>query len=75
MTTNATEGWDASRINRPKRSRQRAASSLSQSSRANREPSKDEIAARAYEIWLANGRPHGRDVENWLEAERQLRQS
>ncbi len=33
----------------------------------------DKIAARAYEIWLANGRPHGRDQEFWFQAERELR--
>jgi hypothetical protein len=33
----------------------------------------DQIARRAYEIWLAQGRPAGRAVQNWLEAESQLR--
>lgn len=33
----------------------------------------EKIAARAYEIWRANGCPHGRDKENWLQAERELR--
>lgn len=33
----------------------------------------EQIARRAYEIWLAEGCPAGRDLENWLEAERQLR--
>jgi hypothetical protein len=31
------------------------------------------IAQRAYEIYAASGYQHDRDVENWLEAERQLR--
>jgi hypothetical protein len=31
-----------------------------------------EVAARAYQIYLEKGRPEGRDQENWLEAERQL---
>lgn len=35
-------------------------------------PLHDEIAARAYELWDRSGRPAGRDVEFWLEAERQL---
>ncbi len=34
------------------------------------ESSHDIIAARAYEIFERSGRPHGRDVEFWLEAER-----
>lgn len=76
MTTNATQGWDAGGIIRPKRSRRRAATSATtsiQTTHTSREPRTEEIAARAYEIWLANGRQHGRDVEHWLEAERQLR--
>lgn len=36
-------------------------------------PSPDQVACRAYEIWRAEGCPQGRNVENWLEAERQLR--
>lgn len=31
------------------------------------------IARRAYELYTASGNQHGRDVEHWLEAERQLR--
>ncbi len=31
-----------------------------------------QIAKRAYEIWERRGRPTGRDVENWKEAEREL---
>ena len=33
----------------------------------------DKIAARAYEIWLAKGRPNGHDQEHWFQAERELR--
>ena len=33
---------------------------------------KDDVAQRAYELFLARGRVEGRDVEDWLEAERQL---
>jgi Protein of unknown function (DUF2934) len=33
----------------------------------------DKIAARAYEIWQASGRPHGHDQEHWFQAERELR--
>ena len=32
----------------------------------------DEVAARAYELWEGRGGAHGRDREDWLEAERQL---
>jgi Protein of unknown function (DUF2934) len=36
-------------------------------------PTAEKIAARAYEIWRANGCPQGRDKEHWLQAERELR--
>ena len=36
-------------------------------------PTHEQIAARAREIWVRHGRQTGRDQENWLEAERQLR--
>ncbi len=37
-------------------------------------PSHDQIAVRAYEIWLGRGKPEGTDHEDWVEAERQLSQ-
>lgn len=36
--------------------------------------SHEQIAVRAHEIYESSGRQHGRDVEFWLEAERQLRE-
>jgi len=42
---------------------------------ATQAPSHDEIAMRAYEIYLARGAASGSDLDNWLEAERQLRGS
>jgi hypothetical protein len=47
------------------------ASSKKQSS-ANHHPSYDHIATRAYEIYIARGAEPGRDLDDWLEAERQL---
>lgn len=35
--------------------------------------SHDEIARRAYEIWLSKGRPVGQDEQNWHEAEEAVR--
>jgi hypothetical protein len=32
-----------------------------------------EIARRAYELFLSRGGVHGRDVEDWLTAEQELR--
>ena len=34
--------------------------------------SKDDVARRAYELFLARGCVDGHDVEDWLEAERQV---
>ena len=35
-------------------------------------PTQDEIAAEAYEIYLARGAQDGYDQEDWFEAERRL---
>jgi len=37
-----------------------------------RTPTAEQIAARSRELWIAAGRPEGRDVEFWLTAERSL---
>ncbi len=39
---------------------------------AKRQPTSDEIAARAYEKYVARGRAHGYDREDWLAAEAEL---
>jgi hypothetical protein len=36
-------------------------------------PTQSEIARRAYEIYLARGGSHGCDLEDWLQAERELK--
>jgi hypothetical protein len=36
-------------------------------------PGRQEIATTAYRIWEEHGKPQGRDVEFWLEAEKNLR--
>jgi hypothetical protein len=38
-------------------------------------PSSDEVRRRAYEIYVNRGCTNGSDVEDWLEAERQLRET
>lgn len=38
-------------------------------------PSEEEISARARQIWQDRGRPSDRDLEIWVEAERELSQS
>lgn len=35
--------------------------------------SSEDVARRAYELFLSRDGQHGRDVDDWLEAERQLR--
>ena len=40
--------------------------------REDRRPSTEQIAIRAYHLWLARGQPGGTDRDDWLEAERQL---
>jgi DUF2934 family protein len=37
-----------------------------------REPSGEEIARRAHELYLERGGEHGRDVEDWVKAEKEL---
>jgi Protein of unknown function (DUF2934) len=34
----------------------------------------DDIAARAYDLWARRGHAHGSDFEDWLQAERELRE-
>jgi hypothetical protein len=36
-------------------------------------PTQEDIARRAYELFEQRGREHGHDVEDWLQAERELR--
>ena len=36
---------------------------------------RDLLAQRAYELFLARGREDGRDLDDWLNAERELRES
>jgi hypothetical protein len=37
-----------------------------------RDPITEAIARRAYELFLARGAKHGRDLDDWLQAEREL---
>lgn len=38
----------------------------------NHQPTHETIAVRAYEIYVNRGAYHGRDLDDWLEAEREL---
>ena len=42
-------------------------------SRSTAGPTHEQIARKAREIWQAKGCPLGKDTQNWLEAEVQLR--
>lgn len=42
------------------------------SSKPQSHPSNDEIAVRAYELFIARGEAPGNDVDDWLQAEREL---
>ena len=35
----------------------------------------DAIARRAYEIYMSRGGTHGHDIDDWLQAERELQQA
>jgi DUF2934 family protein len=37
-----------------------------------REPSGEEIARRAHELYVERGGEHGKDVEDWVRAEKEL---
>ena len=37
-------------------------------------PTYEQIAVRAYEIWERQGKPEGLQMENWLQAEKELRE-
>jgi len=39
---------------------------------ANRVPTYDQIAQRAYELFLARDGTHGQDIKDWLRAEQEL---
>ncbi len=39
------------------------------------QPSFEDVSRRAFEIWERSGRPAGHDLENWLQAESELRGS
>ena len=42
--------------------------------REQRTPSPEDIARRAYDLYQARGAEQGRDMDDWLRAERELRE-
>jgi hypothetical protein len=58
----------------PSRSpRARAADTARGGSTSTIEPSHNDIAEAAYQRYLSRGGAHGQDVNDWMEAERELR--
>ena len=55
----------------PKRA-SRASGTSKRRSRAATESVEEAIQRRAYELHLEHGGPHGRDLDDWLEAEREI---
>ncbi|MBI3048493.1 MAG: DUF2934 domain-containing protein [Acidobacteria bacterium] len=51
-----------------------AATPASTAAETRRDPTHDEIAKAAYQRYLSRGGEHGRDFDDWLDAERDLRQ-
>jgi hypothetical protein len=51
------------------------AGELKQRALALAKPDEDKIRKRAREIWEENSRPVGRDVEFWLQAEREFKEA
>jgi hypothetical protein len=51
------------------------AEELKQTARCIARPNEEKIRKRAWEIWEENYRPIGRDVEFWLQAEREFREA
>jgi hypothetical protein len=47
-------------------------SSESQPQTASGAPAREEIELRAHQIYVERGGAHGQDVEDWLQAEREL---
>jgi hypothetical protein len=48
-------------------------SELEAMAQPNGRPSEDEVRVRAYQRYLERGRTHGNDVEDWVEAEKELK--
>lgn len=63
----------AKRITTPKR--KRAVATPAPTSITTELPTHEQIAQRAFEIWLSRGADHGRAEEDWAIAERELRAS
>ena len=57
----------------PSRQPRARAADTARGNTGNIEPSYNEIAEAAYQRYLSRGGAHGQDVDDWMEAERELR--
>ncbi|MBI2203476.1 MAG: DUF2934 domain-containing protein [Candidatus Rokubacteria bacterium] len=71
-TPAASEGGSARRTTRQRRATE-TPPEATPAAPPNGAADRDAIARRAYEIYRSRGGAEGSDVEDWLEAERQLR--
>ncbi len=79
MTTEVQQNRKSGIVSQPvdPKSKPRGVASTTPASKTSKKEitlTQEQIAKRAYEIWLARGCEHGHDAEHWVEAERQLRQ-
>jgi hypothetical protein len=57
----------------PSRQPRARAANTARGNTGNLEPDHNEIAEAAYQRYLSRGGAHGQDVDDWMEAERELR--
>jgi hypothetical protein len=49
-------------------------SDIEEEERRRRVPTSEEIRQRAFEIYIERGRIHGSDLDDWMQAERELQE-
>ncbi|MBX5481442.1 MAG: DUF2934 domain-containing protein [Myxococcaceae bacterium] len=72
--SNQTQPNTPERKTTPRQRREENAATPSQPEPAEPQgPTHEQIARRAYELWLQHGQQHGRAEEDWFQAERDLK--
>ena len=71
--TTATDQRELAGVDAPAAAAAADASAAMPASAIALDPSYDEIAEAAYRRYLSRGGSHGRDFDDWIEAERELR--
>lgn len=57
-----------------KNNKAEASETLDDQTKGFKEPAREEIERRAYELYLARGEEQGYDQDDWLQAERELKE-